>query len=161
MSTTCGVRLGGTLVLGDQSAENWPAPDSLPVEIPGGRIVAWRAKLHRSMWPFVVVVGCVPGEDKPQVVFAEDQDAVGEFGSGGADEAFGVAVRSGTSWWDLHGLDAGAGENGVERGGELAVAVADQEPEGGDTVVEVHQQIASLLGRPGSSRMASAPRMCT
>ena len=66
------------------------------------------------------------GQDKPQVVFAEDQDAVGEFGSGGADEAFGVAVRSGTSWWDLHGLDAGAGENGVERGGELAGAIADQ-----------------------------------
>jgi hypothetical protein len=54
------------------------------------------------------------------MVFAEDQDAVGEFSSGGADEAFGVAVRSRASRWDLHGLDAGAGENDVERGGELA-----------------------------------------
>ena len=110
--------------------------------------MAWRAKLQRSMWPLAVVVGGVPGQDNPQVVFAEDQDAVSEFGSGGADEAFGVAVGSGTSWWDLHGLDAGAGENGVERGGELAGAVADEEPEDGSAVVEVHQQVAGLLGGP-------------
>jgi len=38
-------------------------------------------------------VGAELGEDGPQVPFAEDQDAVGEFGSGGQDEAFGVAVR--------------------------------------------------------------------
>jgi hypothetical protein len=51
--------------------------------------------------------------------FAEDQDAVGEFGSGGQDEALGEAVRSRASWWDLHGVDPGAGEDGVEVGGEL------------------------------------------
>jgi hypothetical protein len=33
------------------------------------------------------------GEDGPQVPFAEDQDSVGDFGSGGQDEAFGEAVR--------------------------------------------------------------------
>jgi hypothetical protein len=38
--------------------------------------------------------GGVPGKDVPQVPFAEDQDAVSEFGSGGKDEAFGEAVRS-------------------------------------------------------------------
>jgi hypothetical protein len=59
-------------------------------------IRAWRAKLQRSMWPAAVVVSGVPGDDVPQVSFAEDQDAVGEFGSGGADEAFGEAVRSRT-----------------------------------------------------------------
>jgi hypothetical protein len=65
--------------------------------MPGGRIVAWRAKLQRSIWPLAVVVGGVPGEDKPQVVFAEDQNAVGEFGSGGADES----VRRSSSMGDL------------------------------------------------------------
>jgi hypothetical protein len=55
------------------------------------------------------------------------------------DEAFGEAVRSRTPRWDLHGIDAGTGQDGVEGGGELAGAVADEEPEGGDTVVEVHQ----------------------
>jgi hypothetical protein len=74
-------------------------------------IGVWWAKLQRSMWPAAVVVGGVPGKDGPQVPFAEDQDAVGEFGSGGADETFGEAVRSWTARWNLHGLDAGAGED--------------------------------------------------
>ena len=109
------------------------------------------------MWPAAVVVGGVPGKDGPQVVFAEDEDAVGEFASDGQDEAFGEAVRSRTSRWDLHGIDTGAGEDSVERGGELASAVADEEPEGGGTLVEVHQQVAGLLGGPGSGRMAGCP----
>ena len=53
----------------------------------------WWDKSQCSMWPLPVVVGAVPGEDGPQVPFAEDQDAVGEFGSGGQDESFGEAVR--------------------------------------------------------------------
>jgi hypothetical protein len=48
------------------------------------------------VWPAAVVVGGVPGKDGPQMSFAEDQDAVGELGSGGEDEAFGEAVRSRT-----------------------------------------------------------------
>ena len=60
--------------------------------------------------------------------FTEDQDAVGELGSGGQD--------------------------GVERPGELAGSVADEESKGGGAVVEVHQEVAGLLGGPGSSRMA-------
>ena len=54
-----------------------------------------------------VVVGAVAGEDGPQVPLTEDQDAVGEFGSGGQDEAFGVAVRSRAARWDLDGVDPG------------------------------------------------------
>jgi uncharacterized membrane protein YecN with MAPEG domain len=49
------------------------------------------------------------------VAFAEDQNAVGEFGSGGQDEAFGEAVRSRTSRRDLHGVDADVSQDGVER----------------------------------------------
>jgi hypothetical protein len=81
-------------------------------------------------------VGAVPGENASQVPFAEDQDAVGEFGSGGPDEAFGKAVRSRAARWDLDGVDPGAGKGGVEGGGELAGAVADQEAEAGGVVVE-------------------------
>ena len=36
-------------------------------------------------------------------------------------------------------------------------AVADEEPDGGSAVVDVHQQVAGLLGGPGSSRMAGCP----
>jgi hypothetical protein len=117
-------------------------------------IGTWRTKLECSMWPAAVVVGAVPREDASQVPFAEDQDAVGEFGSGGQNESFGEAVRSRTARWNLHGVDPDAGEDGVERGGELACSVADEELERGDTIVEVHQQIAGVLGGPGSGRTA-------
>ena len=86
--------------------------------------------------------------------FAEDQDAVGEFGPGGEDESFGEAVRARATWRDLHDVDPCAGHDGVERGGELSGAVADEEPEGGGTVVEVHQQVSGLLGGPGPGRVA-------
>jgi hypothetical protein len=121
-------------------------------------IGAWRAKLQRSMWPAAVVVGAVLGKDGPQMALAEDQDAVSELDSGGQDESFREAVRPRTSRWDLHGVDAGAGHDSVERGGELACSVADEEPEGGGTVVEVHQQIAGLLGGPCSGRVAGRPQ---
>jgi hypothetical protein len=68
-------------------------------------IGAWRATLQRLMWSTAVVVGGVPGKDGPQVPLAEYQDAVGELGSNGQDEAFGEAVRSRTSRRDLHGVD--------------------------------------------------------
>jgi hypothetical protein len=100
------------------------------------------------MWPPAVVVGAVLGEDGLKVPLTEDQDAVGEFGSGGQDEAFGEAVRSRASGRDLHRVDPSAGQDGIEGGGELASAVSDEEPEGGGAVVEVHQQVAGLLGGP-------------
>jgi NADP-dependent 3-hydroxy acid dehydrogenase YdfG len=39
--------------------------------------------------------------------------------------------------------------------------VADEEPECGGMVVEVHQQVPGLLGGPGSGGWLVAPRMCT
>jgi hypothetical protein len=33
--------------------------------------------------------------------------------------------------------------------GELAVPIADQEPEPGSAIAEFHQQVADLLGGPG------------
>jgi hypothetical protein len=38
---------------------------------------------------------------------------------------------------------------GIEHGGELAAAVAEEEPEPFDTVAEVHQEVAGLLRGPG------------
>jgi hypothetical protein len=102
------------------------------------------------MWPPTVVVGAVAAEDGLQVPLAEDQDAVGELGSDGQHEAFGEAVRPRTARRDLYGIDPGAGQDGIERRGELAGTVADEEPERGGAVVEVHQQVAGLLCSPRS-----------
>ena len=92
-------------------------------------IVARRDTFQCSVRPAAAVVGAVLAENGPQVSFTEDQDAVGEFGSDGQDVAFDEAVRSRTSRPNLHGLYACVGRDCVERGGELARSVADEDPE--------------------------------
>ena len=47
-----------------------------------------------------------------------------------------------------------AGHDGVECGGELSDAVADEEPEPGGAFAEVHEEVAGLLGGPGSVGMS-------
>ena len=81
-------------------------------------------------------MGAVLGKDGPQVAFTEDQDAVGELGPDGEDEALGEAVGPRAPWQDLHDVDARTGNNVVEGVGELAGAVAHEEPDGGGAVVE-------------------------
>ena len=54
---------------------------------------------------------------------------------------------------DRHGVDAGAGQDRAERGGELPGPVTDQEPETGGTITQIHQQIADLLHGPGPVRV--------
>ena len=80
---------------------------------------------------------------------AEDQHAVGEFGLNGQHEAFGEAVRPRATRLDLDHLDPRIREHCVERGRELSCAVADEEPEPGNVVAEVHHEVAGLLGGPG------------
>jgi hypothetical protein len=46
--------------------------------------------------------------------FAEDEHPVGDLGPGGEHEPFRVSVRARAARWDLHGLDAGAGQGRVE-----------------------------------------------
>jgi len=48
---------------------------------------------------------------------------------------------------------AGPGKDLIERRSELAVAVADQEPEGAGAITEVYEQVAGLLGGPGPGRV--------
>ena len=67
-------------------------------------------------------------------------------------------VRPGRSDRGADDPQVGAGEDGVERGGELAVPVADQEPEPIAAIAEVHQQVAGLLGDPGAGGVGGDPR---
>jgi hypothetical protein len=48
-------------------------------------------------------------------------------------------------------------EDRVERGGEFAVPVADQEPEPVRAIAEVHQQVAGLLRDPGAGGVGGDP----
>jgi hypothetical protein len=65
---------------------------------------------------------------------AEDEHPVGDLGPGGEHEAFRVSVRTRAAGRDLHGLDTGIGQDGVERFGELPGPVADQELEAGGVI---------------------------
>jgi hypothetical protein len=80
----------------------------------------------------------------------DDQGVVEEFAADAADEAFGDRVGPRCPHRCLDDPDVDGGEDGVEGGGELGVAVADQKPELAPGVVEVDEQVAGLLGQPGS-----------
>ena len=87
----------------------------------------------------------------------DDQDAVEEFAADGADEAFGDGVGPRRPHGRLDDRDVDGGEDGVEGGGELGVAIADEEPEPLAGVVEVHGQVAGLLGQPRAGRVRGDP----
>jgi hypothetical protein len=125
------LRFQAAFVLVDQSSQYRSASDPVVVTVRGGVrvIVARRDTFQCSVRSAAAVVGAVLAENGPQVSFTEDQDAVGEFGSDGQDVAFDEAVRSRTSRPNLHGLYACVGRDCVERGGELARSVADEDPE--------------------------------
>ena len=91
------------------------------------------------------------------MAWSGDQEVVEAFPAQGADEAFRDRVRPRCPDRGADDPDVGAGEDGVERGGELAVPVADQEPEPVGAVAEVHEQVAGLLGDPGPGGVGGDP----
>jgi hypothetical protein len=101
-----------------------------------------------------VVVVLVLAEHGGAVPRVDDQGAVEEFAAdAAADEAFGDRVGPRRPYRWLDDADVGSGEDGVERGGELGVAVSDEVPEATAGGVEVHEQVAGLLGQPGTGGM--------
>ena len=109
------------------------------------------------MGPPSVVVGHILGQDRLQMSLAEDQHPVGDLRPGGEHEPFRVSVRTRASGRDLHGLDTGAGQDCVERLGELPGPVADQEPEAGGAITQIHQEVADLLYSPRAVRVRGDP----
>jgi hypothetical protein len=120
----------------------------------GDRVV-WprRAELATAVGSPTVVVSGVGRQDGSQVLFAEDQHTVGEFGSGGEHESFGEAVRSGAARRNLHNVDTHVCQYGVERCRELTGSVADEKPEFGGPITKIHQKITGLLSGPRAVRV--------
>jgi hypothetical protein len=100
-------------------------------------------------------MGLVLGQDGLQMPMAEDEHLVGDFRPGGEHEPFRIGVRARAARRDLHGLDAGSGQDRVERRGELPGPVPHQEPETGGAITQIHQQIADLLHGPRTVRVRS------
>src|SRR5450759_2052888 len=71
----------------------------------------------------------------------------------GADESFGVRVRTRRTDRSADGLDTDRGEHLVEAGGELGVPVADEESEHPTGILQVRGEIAGHLGDPWAVRV--------
>jgi hypothetical protein len=82
---------------------------------------------------------------------------VGDLGPGGEHEPFRTGVRARASGRNLHGLDAGVGQDRVKRRGELSGRVADQEPEACGAITQIHQKVAGLLHWPQPARVRGDP----
>ena len=78
------------MVFVDESAENRLAVDGSGVWLPWDWLWPRRMELLPAVVSSVVVVVDVLGQGGQQVTSPEDEHAVGEFGSDGADESLGV-----------------------------------------------------------------------
>ena len=72
----------------------------------------------------------------------------------------GEAVRPRTARRNLDYLDVRIRQHRVERRRELTGPIPDEEPEPGNTLAEVHHEVAGLLGRPRPVRCPVTPRTC-
>lgn len=107
------------------------------------------------MWPVLVVVAAVDVEHVPEVAATNDEDLVEAVG---ADCAYptlseGVCVRRLDRRADHP--DAFRSKDLVEGAAELRVAIMNEEPET-LLVVELHSEVARLLGDPAPVRVRAA-----
>ena len=77
--------------------------------------------------PGIVVVQQVFGQHPAQMVLVDDQHPVQELPAQGTDDPLTDRIRSGRLRRAGQDPDAFCGEHGVERAGELARAIPDQE----------------------------------
>jgi hypothetical protein len=73
-------------------------------------------------------VRLISGQDGMQMSLADDQQAIQEFAAQGADQALADRVHARRLHSGAQDPGTGGLEDGVERGGEVRSAVADQEP---------------------------------
>jgi hypothetical protein len=142
------------VVLVDHASEDLAAVDRAGEWGDGRRVVVRRTLLSPLVRSMVVDVAGERVERGGGVAFAVEEDPVGALLADRADESLRVAVRSWCPRRGAHDLDAFGGEDVVERLGVFRVPVADEEPEPVEPSVQVHGQVACLLGRPGSGRVA-------
>ena len=107
--------------------------------------------------PMLVVMPDVIAKDCFEMVTAENERPVEALFSDGPYPPLRDRVRAGRSHRRLDHLDAFGGEHLVEAGGELRVAVSDQEPERPSVLGEISCEVAGNLGDEGAGRMIGDP----
>jgi hypothetical protein len=152
---------GCSAVFADQAAGGSCALD-LGGDIGGLSVpVERRPWAERLMGPVTVVVPGILGQDLPQVLLAVDQQAFGALAAQCAHETPGEGVRPGRLDRGLDDPRAVPCEDVVERRGELAVAVADQDPETAGPVAEPISGLRACWMVQAPVGWAVTPRMCT
>src|SRR3954452_8137685 len=95
-------------------------------------------------------------EDVLELAAADDQEPVEALAADASNPALHMRVRVRRLHRRTDYLDLPARQESVEGGRELRVSVVDQEPHLPAAVVELHQQVASLLQHPRAVRFAGA-----
>ena len=95
----------------------------------------------------VVMIG-VLGQHRLQLQASEDEHPVQHLTPNGADPPLRVGIRPGCPHRRAQHLDPLGGKDRIERGCELGIPVAEHQPEPTDALLEVHHQVAGLLGHP-------------
>src|SRR5207247_8929226 len=88
---------------------------------------------------------------------AEAQEPVEAFAADGTDPAFGMRPRLRGPHRRLDHPNALGAEHLVELADELAITVTDKKQRTAILVVELHQQVARLLGHPAAVRIGREP----
>jgi hypothetical protein len=122
-----------------------------------GSVAGGRMLVECSVWAVRVVVLDELLQHLLEMAGSGDQEVIEAFAAQSADEAFRDRVGPRCPHGAAEDTDVGAGEDRVEGGGELAVPVADQEPELLGLFAEVHQQVAGLLSDPGAGGVGGDP----
>ena len=118
----------------------------------GGKPRGWLL-VQGPVRPMPVVMIYVLVQDVAQVPFVDDQQPIQALPPGRAHPPFRERVRTRRPRWGEQDPQALAGEDRVERAGELGVPVADEELQRADSLAQVHHQVARLLGHPLPGRM--------
>jgi hypothetical protein len=116
---------------------------------------------ERPMGTVRVVVLDVLGENGFEMAGAEDEHPVEALAPDGADHALADGVGPGARTGLLTILVPSAANTGVEGGGELGVAIADEELDSFRLVGEVNRDVAGLLGTQSAAGLAATPAIRT
>lgn len=112
------------------------------------------------MWSSTVLMIDKRTEHCSQMPLTKDQHTVGEFGSDRQHKSLGEAACPRTTRRNLHDGDVRIGQDRIERRGELASSITNEESELAGTVTQIHQQVAGLQGGSWSIWIRCHCRRC-
>jgi len=121
--------------------------------IGGGQGVQWSGACDALVGPVGVVVLFELAQGVEQMVLVPDQGAVQQLVPAGLYPAFHERVHARYPDAGQYEFDPRVLEDGVEQGGERAVAVPDEEPCPAAGVLEVHDEVLRGLCDPGGGRV--------